>query len=305
VYLFWRTRIVSQEQVAGSVERQGKAMSRRSDPQPASVLSIASDPAARLIAFGIFWFFLALAVESSFVPIVDVIAEHRLYLPSFGAALVFAAAFFLLAGKFARSAIGKMLIYGAALLVLGLGFATCKRNHVWGEKIRLWQDVVAKSPNKGRAHNNLGVALEDAGRSQEAARAMERAIAVDPNYYKSYYNLADLYLVNGQPDAALPLLQTAIQLQPDFTEAYVSLGAALMRGGRFREAAIFLEQNLGRVGDNAEAHFYLGSAYVFLGNREAAMRELQIVSRRDAGLAANLAGLLGLNSPHGVPHGRQ
>jgi hypothetical protein len=39
----------------------------------------------RLAAFGIFWFFLALSVESSFIPIVDVIFEHRVYLPSVGA----------------------------------------------------------------------------------------------------------------------------------------------------------------------------------------------------------------------------
>ncbi|HWR58589.1 MAG TPA: hypothetical protein VN328_06845, partial [Thermodesulfovibrionales bacterium] len=38
----------------------------------------------RLIAFGIFWFFITLFVESSVIPIADVIFEHRLYLPSVG-----------------------------------------------------------------------------------------------------------------------------------------------------------------------------------------------------------------------------
>ncbi|MFM9027110.1 MAG: hypothetical protein ACKOQ6_03850, partial [Bacteroidota bacterium] len=38
----------------------------------------------RLAAFGILWFFLTLAIESSIVPISDVIFEHRTYLPSFG-----------------------------------------------------------------------------------------------------------------------------------------------------------------------------------------------------------------------------
>ncbi len=44
----------------------------------------AVDPGARLAGFGIAWFFLALAVESSVIPIVDVIYEHRVYLPSVG-----------------------------------------------------------------------------------------------------------------------------------------------------------------------------------------------------------------------------
>jgi len=50
-------------------------------------------PFYRLIAFGMFWFFLTLSVESSIIPITDVIFEHRIYLPSVGAFLAFASFF--------------------------------------------------------------------------------------------------------------------------------------------------------------------------------------------------------------------
>jgi Flp pilus assembly protein TadD len=275
-----------------------------SRPNPQKSHKVAK-PGLRLIAFGIFWFFLTVSVESSLIPIRDVIMEHRLYLPGFGAAAAFAVAFFLLVDKLARPSNGKLLLVSAASLLLVLGFATYQRNHVWGDAIRLWQDVAIKSPNKGRPLNNLGVALEDAGRRPEAFKAMSKAIEVDPNYYKSYYNLADLYLVSDQPGTALQLLQTAIRLNPNFTEAYVSVGAALMRAGKFREVTIFLEQNLDRIADNAEARFYLGASYAFLGNRERAMRELAILSKLDASYAANLAGMMGLKSKHGLPNGRQ
>lgn len=45
---------------------------------------------ARLVSFGIIWFFVTLSVTSSFVVIYDVIFEHRLYLPSIGFAVVMA-----------------------------------------------------------------------------------------------------------------------------------------------------------------------------------------------------------------------
>ena len=45
---------------------------------------------ARLVSFGIIWFFITLSVTSSFVVIYDVIFEHRLYLPSIGFALLIA-----------------------------------------------------------------------------------------------------------------------------------------------------------------------------------------------------------------------
>jgi hypothetical protein len=42
-----------------------------------------------LIPFGIFWFYITLSPTSSFVPILDVIFEHRLYLPSVGFFIAF------------------------------------------------------------------------------------------------------------------------------------------------------------------------------------------------------------------------
>ncbi|MBW2020580.1 MAG: hypothetical protein JRI58_13365 [Deltaproteobacteria bacterium] len=45
---------------------------------------------ARLLSFGIIWFFVTLSVTSSFIVIYDVIFEHRLYLPSVGFALFMA-----------------------------------------------------------------------------------------------------------------------------------------------------------------------------------------------------------------------
>jgi len=45
---------------------------------------------AKLISFGIIWFFVTLSVTSSFIVIYDVIFEHRLYLPSVGFVMVVA-----------------------------------------------------------------------------------------------------------------------------------------------------------------------------------------------------------------------
>jgi len=261
-------------------------------------------PGLRLIAFGILWFFITLSVESSVIPIKDVIMEHRLYLPSFGAAAAFSMFYYLMAGRFKWLANSKLLFLGPILLVLVLGFATYKRNHVWGDTVRLWQDTVSKSSNKARAYHNLGIELDNSGRRPEAINALSKAIAVDPYYHQSYYNLADLYLISDQPLKAIPLLQAYIRLKPDETKGYVALGAALMRGGQFRELVLFLEQNLDRIKENAEAHFYLGAAHAFLGNRDAAIKELAIISRLDAEYAASLAGLLGLKSKEGFPHGR-
>ena len=48
-----------------------------------------------LIATGVLWFFTTISVESSIVPIKDIMFEHRLYLPGVGAAIAASAAIFL------------------------------------------------------------------------------------------------------------------------------------------------------------------------------------------------------------------
>ena len=287
MYLFWHTRHASFHAPLLHPSSGDGCVA----PTQTSMRSF--DPTVRLVAFGIFWFFITLAVESSLISIADVIVEHRLYLPSVGAAAAFASAFFLAARRFPPPVGSKLLVLVAALLVLVLGFATFQRNHVWGDAIRLWQDVVAKSPEKVRPYNNLGVALTNAGRLPEAIEVFSRAIKMDPSHPHAYNNLGRAFILTDRSEDALPLLRMAIRLDLDYDDAYINLAAALNQTRRFRETIALMEPNLGLLGERVEAHYHLGVAYVFLGKREAARRKLAIVSRADADLAADLIRLLG------------
>ena len=94
-----------------------------------------------------------LAPTSSILPIKDPIADRRLYLPMLGLLLI---AVDLLGraqdrtqGRW-RSARPRVLLVAAV--------ATHARAEVWGDPIALWQDTVAKSPKKMRAHFQLAFA---------------------------------------------------------------------------------------------------------------------------------------------------
>jgi hypothetical protein len=102
------------------------------------------DRSSRLVAFGIFWFFLSISVESSIIPL-QVIYEHRIYLPSVGVAMAFSAGTFLLYerinSKKAQTIITSLLI----ALPLVFGVAAYQRNKVWKTEIGLWEDVVGST----------------------------------------------------------------------------------------------------------------------------------------------------------------
>ena len=132
-----------------------------------------------VITYGIVWFFLNLVIESTIIPL-ELVFEHRLYLPSIGfyvsvAALLVTlfrrAAHRLSEAEFAKAACSSLLIGAACLAVL-----TCFRNGVWEDKITIHYDTVTKAPNSARASADYANTLSEVGRYEEAVKYAEKAL---------------------------------------------------------------------------------------------------------------------------------
>jgi len=63
--------------------------------------------------------------------------------------------------------------------------------------------VLADYPDHATAWYNLGIALEDRRRPNDAVKAYEQAIAADRRLADAYFNLARLYEQAGKKAAAL------------------------------------------------------------------------------------------------------
>lgn len=265
---------------------------RRTRPAQAGAPESASwftAPEFRLVAFGLFWFFLTLSVESFAVPLPDVIFEHRLYLPSIGLAVALAVALLLAAQATKKLVNGRLPLLLAAVAIIALGAATWQRNQVWQSEVGLWQDVVSKSPGKARSWYNLGTALAAVDRTDEAIAAFSRSVALDPQDAKAWFNLGQAYLLTNRFSEALPPLRAAVRLDPGKPEYTVNLSAALLRTGKQEEVVSLLEGFLVRFPDVAFARLNLGMAYASRGDLPAARRELANLQRLDPNLARALA----------------
>jgi tetratricopeptide (TPR) repeat protein len=86
-------------------------------------------------------------------------------------------------------ALASALLLGCAVLA-ALGGLTWQRNTVYHSETAFWSDVLAKSPSRARAWNNLGYALEHEGEGDPRAAllAYERAITLDPADYTPRFN---------------------------------------------------------------------------------------------------------------------
>jgi len=125
-----------------------------------------------LASFGVLFYYLAHAVESSVFPISDPAFEHRCYLPNAGLAVVAALALVWLVERLPRRQLGRLMVIGVLALLAGL---TWSRNTLWADPIDFLRHEARLSPGVERAWTSLGKELMRVGQFESALDALERA----------------------------------------------------------------------------------------------------------------------------------
>jgi protein O-mannosyl-transferase len=223
----------------------------------AVLLHKAKKPAA---AFGIFFFFLALLPESSFIPIRDLIFEHRLYLPLLGLAFAVAQLDF--------SSRGLRILFG--LIIFLLATMTFSRNRIWMDEITLWTDTAKKSSGKARPHNNLGYLFNQDKQYKKARLTLGRAIEITPDYPEAMVNLAISYKNMDKLILAEEISRRALEIKPGYPEGHNTLGDIRRLRGRLPEAEVEYRRAIELNPGLAAARNNLANLYREMGEPERA-----------------------------------
>jgi len=263
----------------------------------------------RLHAFLIGWFFVTLLVESSFIPIADVIFEHRLYLPMFSFSLAVASG----CCWVLRKRYSWIFLTIILLILPAYGYLTCRRNKVWQSNISLWSDAVKKSPGKARPHNSLGQALSAGGRLQEAVSEFEKALELEPRYMNALLGLARTFRALGEEEKAMSFYKRALEVNPihpqlrydlaliasekgdiatalnhlsvivktspSFQPGFRLAGMLLWKKGELTRAERFLHHAISLKPEDAQAHNLLAIVYQQKGENEKALSEWEKACR--------------------------
>jgi len=201
-------------------------------------------------------FFVLLAPTSSFVPVADLVVEHRMYLPLAAVVVVVIVGVFALERNLVRAGRNtrRMLEWVAGgTIVLLLTALTIQRNRDYRSDLAIWQDTVAKCPDNPRAHHNLGMELGRAGRNREEVEQYIQALWLKPDYADAHYHLGAAAWEAGDRLVAIEHWQQTLRIKPDYVEAQCSLALALEQTGKVREAIGHYEQALRIKPDYAEA----------------------------------------------------
>ncbi len=252
---------------------------------------------SRVFFFCVAWYFIVASPSSSIVTLLDLAAEHRIYLAGLGPVWILSLAWVRGINLFSKSKSQSQKSFlnatGVALTVMiliSLSGLTLLRVEVWQTPFRLWQDALKKSPNAFRPHNNLGKAYYEMKEPETAVQHFRKSIAIEPLHPEPHYNLASVLLDFGRNREAELEYRTALRSNPDYFQAYVGLGSALVKNGLPDEAIDSFRQALKshqRVTDHPEypvAHLNIGEALARQGRYPHEIQQWQIAVQQQPSL---------------------
>ena len=227
----------------------------------------------RLIAFCLLWFFITQATESSIIGI-ELIFEHRTYIPFMMISLLFTLAIFRF---FKNRSMAHGLLVATALV---FSIWTYQRNQIWQDPVTFLTDCTVKSPKKYRPQYNLGIALYDGGDISGAIAQYKIAIQTDPDRAAAHNNLGDALLKQGNIHEAIQSFHRALDLKPDFAEAHNNIGNAFFKLGKIDEASHGFHRALTLNPDHIEAHNNLANLLMQKGDIRGAISHFQVILRK-------------------------
>lgn len=219
-----------------------------------------------LIAFGIFFFFIALLPVSNIIPLKNLLAERYLYLPSIGF-------FIFLAG--AITSVGDKPRYGYVrlfLLVISLVFfsaLTYKRNFVWRDQFSFWADAVKKMPGNSRAHYNLALSQPDI---EIRIKELKTALRLNPTDDLALSKLAWMLYQKGDYDGAVEYYTSLLERKPGDKKVMNGLGIVYFAKGDYKNAREVFEKAIVSDRNNPQLLNNLGSVYDMLEEHDKAVQ---------------------------------
>src|SRR6266550_701285 len=178
-------------------------------------------------------------------------ADRYTYLPLVGILIAVAFGAHDLAKRFPNG--NKLAGIAATVSLMACLFVTERQLRHWHDSVALFSHALGVTENNALAHANLGIALYEEKRLDNAIVELERALELLPTHIDAHNNLGVVLIRKGRVDEALAQFYIALKLRPDNPKAHYNLATALSRKGDTAAAIAECETALRLKPDYVEA----------------------------------------------------
>ena len=167
--------------------------------------------------------------------------------------------------------------------------------------------LVSATRNRAVTETNLGVALHDDGRFDDAVARYRRALEIQPDYVPAFNNLGVTLRAQGRVDEAIRVYEDGLRVRDDYPDLHYNLANALLQVNRANEAAAHLRRAGDSDPDSAGVHNNLGTALAEQGrfadaiaefDRALALEPQSALTHRNLGNALAAVGRAADATPH-------
>jgi tetratricopeptide (TPR) repeat protein len=223
------------------------------------------------------WFWYALMM----IPVIGIIqvgkqamADRYTYLPLIGIGIMLAWGVPLL---FKRENIRKRITFLMGMFFVSvLALAAWQQCGYWKNNMELFNHALRVTKNNYLAHNNLGLALFNEGRTEEAINQYNLSLRITPlvmDHVLAYNNRGIAYSRLGMYQNALEDLNKAIEMKSDYADAYGNRGVIYSNLGQNQRAFEDFNKAIQLQPDFADLYNNRGVAYTKLGLYQSAVED--------------------------------
>ena len=172
----------------------------------------------------------------------------------------------------------------AAVALAVLGALTWRQAEIYRDEVTFFTWIVSHNPAARGAQGNLGTALLEAQRPEEALAAIRIAMKQDPDDVKPHANAGAALVRMRRLEEAEEQLRRALELDPHHTIALQNLAESLRKQGRLEEALEYYRAAMETDAENPMPHAGMGDALLRLGRYEESLRSFDRALALEPGL---------------------
>ncbi|MFH1117615.1 MAG: tetratricopeptide repeat protein, partial [Pseudomonadota bacterium] len=203
------------------------------------------------------------------------VADHFLYLPMVGLALMVARGLELLFETIRDRPRAKTGVLTACYaLVCILGILSVRQTRLWSDPAVQWEAVLKVNKTSPAVYNNYGWVLMERGQLDRALALFEKAAELAPGMEAPYQNMGRIYYLMGDKSSAAAMFGKARKIGSKSAYPRIMIGYILREEGKHDEAVEYFLKEVKADPSSALLRAELALSHHAAGRVEEALAEL-------------------------------